>query len=245
MDMNDLKTAKRKLFVGLVCAAVVVIAGAFTSQAVAQDYTKAQTLLFATPHLKTIVSKSELHYDISQSGSLTHKIKDKIVLSITAVNADGGKDIEPQFLSGKKQKKYEGVQGFQGNALLLYFLEWDIDKMGDNRTMNHHKIHRQFFQHVLRNAFSKDAKADTTTVTYKGDKLKAQRIKMKPWASRENDPRYMHLWNKEYEFLLADVPGGIYRIKTEIPGKEPNEQPKERTEITFSSITPADAYSKN
>lgn len=214
---------------------------AFSADAPAQsegDYTEAQNLLFKTPHLDNIDATSQLHYTLKQSGSLAHKIDDEIVLSITAIHADKSKDITPRFLSGKREKKFPGVEKFRGNALLLYFLEWDIEKMHSNRTMNMGEIHQQYFQHVIRNGFH-EAKVTDSKVTYNGKELPARRVIMQPLAPMKGNPKYLHMWNKRYEFVLADVPGGIYRISTRILSDKPRQPPKERTVITFSRVAPA------
>lgn len=205
------------------------------------QYTDAQLLLFSTPHLENIVSTSQLHYDVSQTGSLTQTLTDQIVLSITAINENGGKDVQPQFLSSKKEQKFGAVKGFRGNPLLLYFLEWDIDKLHDNRNMNLNKIHRQYFQSIIRNAF-RHGTVEAGTVSHNGKPLAVRTIRMQPMVSLKDNPKYQHMWNKQYEFVLADVPGGIYRISTEIPGDKPDAPPKERLEITFSRVTPENAY---
>ena len=205
-------------------------------------YSEAQVLLFNTPHLRNIAEESRLHYEVAQTGSLAQTLTDQIVLSITAINEHGGKDIKPQFLSGKNERKFPAVQGFRGNALLLYFLEWDIEKLQGNRTMNMHRIHRQYFQSMVRNAFSTRARVEDGIISFSGRQLKAKNIHLRPMSALKADPKYAHIWNKQYEFVLADVPGGIYRIVTRIPGDKPDDPPKEHMEITFSRVVPASAY---
>lgn len=222
-----------------------VIPGEGDARQSSDGYNKGQMLLFNTPHLDNVVAKSRLHYKFEQSGSLTHELSDNIVLSVTAINADGGKDVEPQFLSGSNQRKFDAVEGFRGNPLLLYFLEWDIEKMHDNHTMNNHRIHRQFLQHKIRNAFATDTEFERESVSLgDGKKLKTRRVSLQPLAGAKDNPKYMHMWNKRYDFILADVPGGIYQIVTQIPGEKPGDRPKERTEITFDRIDPAEAHRK-
>ena len=245
MDSKQSTKRSTKLWVGGLLAACLLLCPAtgFTGQQSDQSFSKSQVLLFNTPHLENVAAVSQLHYDVNQTGTLAHKIEDEIVLSITAINAEGGKNITAKFLSGDREKKFPGVEGFRGNALLLYFLEWDIEKMHDDRTKNKNKVHRQFFQHKMRNAFA-TAEYDTGSVSLAGGKvLRTRNVRMQPLIEAQGQPKYTHLWNKRYEFMLADeVPGGIYKIVTEIPGDKPEDPPKERMEITFNRIVPAEAH---
>ncbi len=204
-------------------------------------YSEAQTLLFDTPHLKNIVSEAKLYYDVAQTGSMTTKLTDRIVLSVTPVDGHEGKDIEPQFLSGKNKKEFPPVRKRRGNFLLAYFLQWDIEKLQNNRALNMGRIHRQYVQSVMRDAFLTQAEVKAGDISFNGKSLEAEFIRMQPLLGMKDEPRYENLWNKRYEFVLADVPGGIYRITTETPGDKPG-APKELTEITLSHIEPAGAY---
>lgn len=240
---KTMRDSNLKLLVGGLLACLLFCpTGGFAAERDDKGFSKAQVLLFNTPHLKDIVAVSQLHYDVVQTGTLAHKLDDKIVLSITEIDASGGKNITAQFLSGDNEKKFPGVEGFQGNALLLYFLEWDIEKMHEDRTKNKNRIHRQFFQHKMRNAFA-TAEYDTGSVPLgDGKALLTRSVRMQPLVEAQSQPKYAHLWNKRYEFVLADVPGGIYKIVTEIPGEKPEDPPKERLEITFNRIVPAEAH---
>lgn len=204
-------------------------------------YSEAQTLLFDTPHLKSIVAESKLYYDVMQTGSMTKKLADRIVLSITPVDGHEGKDIEPQFLSGENEREFPPVGKRQGNFLLAYFLQWDIEKLQNNRALNMGRIHRQYVQSVIRDAFLTQAEVKVGDISFNGKSLEAEFIRMQPLLEMKDEPKYENLWNKQYEFVLADVPGGIYRIRTTTPGDKPN-APKEITEITLNRIEPTSAY---
>jgi len=192
-------------------------------------YSMEQMLLFAKPHLANIESKATLHYSFEQSGSQTDNLKDAIVLDITGVSEIGGKNIEVSFLSGENNRPYRKRVGFRSNPLLMFFLQWDVEKMDDNSGISHH-----YFRSTMRDAFLTDIASEEIDIKVDERTVKAHKIFFTPLQKHQGDIRYKYLPQKYYEFILSDaVPGGIYSISTLTPDAKPN-----RSSDSEESVTP-------
>ena len=231
--MNDIwKKLCSLLFVTLL-AATPAIANAEDS------YSEAQELLFATQHLQNINDAATLYYDFTQSGIETTKIDDKVTIEITNVQKHGGKDVEIMFLSGEQEREYMGVKNFRSNPVIMFFLQWDVEKMGENSDVSQH-----YFRHVIRNAFVDKAQSKDVTLSYGEGNLSGKQIILEPFKMEQDTVKYQKLMSKRYEFTVSDlIPGGIYSIKTIIPGEDAQNQPKEYTQMLFAQVEPKSAVS--
>ena len=202
-------------------------------------YTREQQLLFATPHLDNIRARSALYYDFRQYGSAAEAIEDReILLKITGVSADGAKNLETAFLDDAGKRTY-AVENFRGNPILMFFLEWDVNKMGDDGAVSSHH-----FRRLLRNGF-RDAESEEVTFAYGGRDVDGHKVSFVPLASKKGDPRYKNYPAKRYEFILADdIPGGVYSIATRIPAATAKGGAPEHAEMKFNRVEPASAYSR-
>jgi len=204
-------------------------------------YSMEQMLIFAKPHLANIESEVTLHYGFEQSGSQTNNLQDAIVLDITGVSEIGGKNIEVSFLSGENNRPYRKRVGFRSNPLLMFFLQWDVEKMDDESNISHH-----YFRSVMRDAFLTDIASEEIEIKLDERNVKAHKIFFTPFQKHQGDIRYKYLPQKYYEFILSDaVPGGIYSISTLIPDPKPKrnksskdspEAPLEYTLIQFERM---------
>lgn len=236
MKLNIGGRFPRNLLPGLV--ALALLAPAPHAQEAGDDYSKEQLLLFDTPHLQNIRSAASLHYDFHQHGSQTEAIENEVTLKITGLSESGGKNLETAFLSGANGKNY-AIEDFRGNPLIMYFLEWDVAKMGRDSAISRH-----YFRHLMRQAFLTDAASEEITFTHGGRRIKGHKVFFEPLASKKGDDRYENYPGKRYEFVLADdIPGGIYSIATRLPGAAPQDKVLEHTEMKFSRIEPPAAFS--
>ena len=177
------------------------------------QYSEAQKLLFSTPHLSNVESAAVLYYDFSQHGSQTRNFDDEITLTITNILEDGGKDVNVSFLSGENNRPYSDIKGFHSNPLIMFFLQWDVEKMDSGSKVTHH-----YFRHLLRQAFLTDADSKEIELDFAGRKVKAHKIFFQPLLEQKADALYQSYPSKQYEFIISDaVPGGIYSIATLIP----------------------------
>ncbi|MDD9806417.1 MAG: hypothetical protein OXU44_05675 [Gammaproteobacteria bacterium] len=223
---------------GLVALALLLLAPLALAQETGDEYSKEQLLLFDTPHLRNIRSEASLHYDFRQHGAQTEAIENRVTLKITGLSESGGKNLETAFLSGANGRNY-AIEDFRGNPLIMYFLEWDVTKMGRESAISRH-----YFRHLMKQAFLTAAASEEITFTHDGRRIKGHKVFLEPLASRKGDDRYRNYPAKRYEFVLADdIPGGIYSIATRLPGAAPEDGLLEHTEMKFSRIEPPAAFS--
>ena len=221
----------------LFCAGAIADEHNDTKKEAQSPYSEAQRLLFSTPHLTNIKAAATLYYDFNQSGSVTREFDDEITLTITDISQDGGKDLEVSFLSGDNHRAYSDIKGFRSNPLIMFFLQWDVEKMDSGSKVTHH-----YFRHLLRQAFLNNAESEEIKLDFEGRSVVAHKVTFKPLAGRQDDDSYKNYVRKHYEFILSDaVPGGIYSISTLIPSdtatdKTMSEQPIEYTLIRFNRI---------
>ena len=201
------------------------------------DYTREQQMLFDTPHLDNIRARASLYYDFHQRGAAAKIIEDReILLKVTGVSADGAKNLETAFLDDAGERAY-AVENFRGNPILMFFLEWDVNKMGDDSAVSRH-----YFRDLLRNEF-RSAESEEITFAYGGRNVNGHKVSFAPLASKQGDPKYKNYPAKRYEFVLAgDIPGGIYSIATRIPSKTGKGEALEYTEMRFNRVEPAAAF---
>ncbi len=224
----------------LAMAAALTLALTLTLSAQAQEpdavaYTKEQLLLFGTRHLENIDSKAVLHYDFRQSGSRARAIEDRVTLEIKEIDENGGKHLSTRFLNGDEQRDFGDIRDFRSNPLIMYFLQWDVEKMDNDSRLSHHH-----YRHLLRRAIRVGTHSKEVTITHEQRKLQGHKVFFRPLTSKEDDERYGNYAGKRYEFILAEtIPGYIYSISTLIPGEQPDDEPLEFTRLTFNRLEPA------
>ena len=202
-------------------------------------YSEAQMLLFANEHLRKIGVEAMLHYDFLQSGSATDKIDDQVTLKITAISEHDGRDVQSVFLSGENNRPYTEVKDFRANPLIMLFLQWDSEKMEDAGEGSHH-----YFRKIIVNAFHDKAQTESVTLQHGKANIEGKRITLKPFNTDKNSRKQLHFLDKQYEFTVSDaIPGGIYSIKTTMPGNVSRDKASEYTEMIFNRIEPKTAFS--
>lgn len=214
----------------LALMAAVLFAGQADRVAAAeqQSYSAAQVALFATPHLENLSGPTKLRYDMVRKSSLEPPFTDSVELTVTGIAPDGGKNLEFAFLSGERERRFGAIDGFQGNPLVMLFLQWDVEGMSQVLPGSQH-----YFRNRFRNALVDRAEVEAASVELDGRSLPAQRVSLRPFVG---DPQAEHMGafeQKLYEFVLSpEVPGGIYRIRAFVPG-EGGAAPVIEDELTF------------
>ena len=198
------------------------------------DYSDAQRLLFSTPHLDNIKAEGILYYDFRQHGASTISFDDEITLTIKGISERGGKDVEVSFLSGEHNRPFSDIRDFSSNPLLMFFLQWDVEKMDSGSVVTHH-----YYRHLLRQAFLNKADSEEVEIDFEGRKETAHKVSFQPLTEQQDDDNYKDYPKKYYEFVLSDaVPGGIYSISTLIPSDDEKAdasvEPIESTVIQFN-----------
>ena len=178
----------------------------------AQDrISEAETLLFQTDHLKNVAPVATLFYDFRRTGSAETGFDDTVELRVRA--ADGGKRVSVAFFTNERKIDFPEVTRPEGNPLLLYFLERDIRQM---ERLTGGKP--GYFRKAIRLALARSARVAQTQVSHGGKVLAASEITITPYLDDPLKDRIGRYAGKTYVFTLsAEVPGGIYSLRTTVP----------------------------
>ena len=205
----------------------------------AQDndgYSREQMLLFGTQHLENIDSPGVLYYDFHQSGPINRAIEDRVTLAVTRVNESGSKDLSTVFLSGDNRREFGDIPGFHSNPLIMYFLQWDAEKMAASSGVSHH-----YYRHLLRSAMRSGARSEEVVIDHGGRKLQGHRVFFEPLTGNKGQEEYGGRVTKRYEFILTGaIPGYVYSISTLVPGEKSGDEPLGYTRLTFNRLESAE-----
>ncbi len=190
----------------------LLVAGLASSGSSAQDsISAAETLLFQTDHLKNVAPAATLFYEFRKTGSGEAGFDDTVELRVRA--ADGGKRVSVAFFTHARKIDFPEVTRPEGNPLLLYFLERDIREM---QRLTGGKP--GYFRKAIRLALAHPARVAQTQVSHGGKVLAASEITIAPYLDDPLKDRIGRYVGKTYVFTLcAEVPGGIYSLRTTVP----------------------------
>jgi len=180
----------------------------------------AQIALFESNHLEKINYPLVLDYTFRHRGGADGDYVDKVSADIRAVGQDGRKDVWIDFLSGDRHVNFPPAIGFNGNPLLMYFLEYDVMEMQAATGGS-----AQYFRSRIRAAFVDRAAMHPVDVTIDGARHQATEIEVAPFLHDPNLARFPNFAGKTYRFVLSDaVPGSIYEISATLatPGAAPD-----------------------
>jgi hypothetical protein len=172
----------------------------------------AQTALFEANHLEGIVQPVVLEYAFRHTG-FGGDFEDTISADIRSIHDDGRKDVAIDFLSGPHHVNFPPVTGFNGNPLLMFFLEHDVTEMRDATGGA-----AQYFRNRIRSALVDQAEMHPVEITIAGKTQSATEISLAPFRGDPHLEPFAAFREKTYHFILADgVPGRIYQISTTLP----------------------------
>lgn len=170
----------------------------------------AQIALFESDHLKEISHPTVLDYTFRHHGGADGDYVDKVSADIRSVDPDGKKDVWVDFLTGGHHVTFPPAIGFNGNPVLMYFLEHDVTEMEAATGGS-----ALYFRNRIRAAFLHDAKMHPVDVTIDGALHQATEIEVVPFRHDPNIARFPGFAEKIYRFVLSDaVPGSFYEIST-------------------------------
>jgi hypothetical protein len=179
-----------------------------------QDYSDAEKLLFMSNQLSGVKPATTIRYSFRKSGSFEAGFEDHVVLSFDK-QADGSCcNVKSEFFTGERRLPLPDAPMAEGNPVLLHFLERDIAEMKrlTQGSLNH-------FRKRIRMAAYQDATVRDTSFKYREQTIAGKEISFSPYLDDPNRPKYEKFVRKQYQFLLSPaVPGGIYGIRTQIPG---------------------------
>lgn len=178
----------------------------------AQDaISEAETLLFLTDHLKNVVPAATLSYAFKKTGSAETSLDDTVALRVRG--SGDAKRVSVAFFTGKRKINYPEVAHAEGNPVLLHFLERDIREM-ERLTGGR----SPYFRKAIRLALAHSARVAKTRLSLNGRDVAVSEVTVTPYM---DDPHRVQLGkyaSKTYIFTLgAEVPGGVYSVRTFVP----------------------------
>jgi hypothetical protein len=194
-----------------------------------------QIALFESDHLKNIERPERLEYRFSRATPAgTGNYVDRIALDVRP-RPDGSKDLWVDFLSGERHRDFPPLASFHGNPVLMYFLERDVETMRDQTGGA-----ATYFRNRIRRAFLDRAELRRTEFRRDGETMPATVITLAPFRGEERLAVFPGMAEKTYRFVLSEtVPGTIYEIVAEIPGR-PGEAPRLTEKMTFAAERPCE-----
>lgn len=201
-----------------VCAALVLSAPLHADNTSASPdanaFSPANTALFATNHMQQVKPEQTLVYAVQQTGSMVPSIQDTVTLKLAAAQA-GHTEAHLEFMTGENHRWTPPFADPTGNPVLTLFLQSDIHEM--ERINGGQWRH---FQKYIKFALEK-ADFSATSFEYAGQHYQGKKISIQPYLDDPEKSKFINpaFIKKQYEFILADeLPGGIYKITTEVPG---------------------------
>ena len=197
-----------------------------------KDYTPAQILIYATNHLKGLGVGDVLHYAFARTGTLQEPFQDSVDESIAGIATNGKKNVSINFLSGTHHIETNVFEGFNGNPVVMMFLERDVHDMSEIT-----KGSTLYFRNRIRDAFAivEKSKITKTTITIDGHAADATLLVVEPFVGLPEIDRFRTYEHKTYQFVISDgVPGGIYSVRTVTPGGKDG-QPVVEESMTYQS----------
>jgi hypothetical protein len=171
----------------------------------------AQIALFASNHLKSVLSPIVVQYSFDATAG-TESFTDAVAVGFEP-RPDGSKDIRVDFLSGDRHMPFAPVIGFNGNPVLMFFLEHDVAEMQKATGGS-----KAYFRNRIRRAFVDGAESRAVAIAFDGKEERGIEITLVPFHDDPMIARFEKFQNKSYRFVLVEaVPGTIYQIATSVP----------------------------
>jgi hypothetical protein len=181
----------------------------------------AEQQIFLSPHLQGLQPGAVLRYAFVHAGSLEAGYGGPLELRLSAGPAGHCCDVSaPTFPEAQGPRPLPAVEGASANPAILYFLEHDLREMQrlTKGQMNH-------FRRRIRLALAEEARSEDLRVRYQGRELGARRLLISPYLGDPMRNRFEQYAAKRYEFVLADVPGGVVQLRTLLPAEQPGAAP--------------------
>lgn len=199
----------------------------------------AEQRIFLAPHLQGLLPGTVLRYAFAHGGTLEPGYTGTLELQLRAGANGRCCDASASFPEAQGPRSMPLVEGASANPVILYFLEHDLREMQrlTRGQMNH-------FRRRIRLALAEDARSDDTRVRWQGRELPAQRLQVSPYLEDPMRNRFEQYAAKRYEFVLADVPGGVVQLRTLLPGAQSGQPPLLEETLTLEGAELGAAQAK-
>jgi hypothetical protein len=224
---------RRRITAICMAALCFFVTNAIAEVQIPPNMNKAQILVFFHDHLKGIEKGSHIDYAFKHDTKGEKGFTDHIGVDVTAVAEEGKRDLSFNFLTGENHIDFTPAKGYRGNPVIFHFLERDISLMArDTGGYN------GYYRNRIRDAFKKPDQVEDVTVDLDGKPVTGTQVVVSPFVGDPNADKFKMFENKRYEFIFSDnVPGGVYRIHTQVPDKN-GKQILIDEDMVFSQITP-------
>jgi hypothetical protein len=157
----------------------------------------------------------------------------KVILELTADRPDGRRDVAFEFHTGPDRMPFAPLESVEWNPLVMMFLQRDVILMARRAGGRH-----GYFRTRILEALRAGPEVEQVTVDFQGKPTEMTRVVIEPYVGDRERARFSAEEHKRYEFLMSSaVPGGIYRIRSLVPGAEDDQVLVEES-MTFESRTP-------
>lgn len=191
----------------------------------------AERLVFLEPHLNNVKGPSLLRYGFVQNGSGQETQRDELKLDLHA-RADGSCCVAAgHFENDARLQELPEIDGPEANPVILYFLERDVREM-----QRQTKGQPAYFRKRIRMSLAEGATVSQRTIRWRGQDLQAQEVSVKPYVDDPNRSRFERFAGKQYLFVLAAVPGGVYQLRSVVPGARPEDPPALEETMTLAEV---------
>jgi len=216
--------------VALGLALVVCVPPGLAAQgAPGDEYSRAQTALFRTPHLDNVTEPTTLEYEYRRSAGPDDTFVDTVRMSVTQISPDQGKTVKFEYLTGSHARPYGEVTDFRGNPLIMVFLEEDLRRMQQKLGGG-----GLYMRNRIRHAFYEQEMIQSVTFELGGRPVVGTQIKITPFVGDKNRDKLGDYENKIYEFVVSpEVPGGIFMMRSTVPSSSGATKPLYQDSLTF------------
>lgn len=231
--MTGLRAGLRLAILCLGAAAAGAQAGA---QAASDAISPAETLLFQNDHLARVQAPARLAYSYHKAGSAEPGFEDKVELDVAKGKSGAAPSVTMRFLSGARQRDTPAIDNPRGNPVLLGFLERDIAEMKRLTGGS-----ANYFRKRIRLALAEQAQVRPASFRYQGKQWQGQEVQLQPYLNDPLQERFPKYLKKSYTFTLSErLPGGVYQIRTSVPGEGAKpDQPLLEETLTLDSASAA------
>ena len=177
-----------------------------------ENFSPAERSVFADPHLDNLPGAATLRYRYRKNEAGQAAVDDEVVLTTRREDGRQGRVVQVDYLHGERHLTLPEVENATSNPLILYFLESDVREM-------HRRLGGQenYFRRRIRLALAEAAQLSIVAVPYAGNVVQGTRVEIRPYANDELQERFRGMAHKAYQFTLsADVPGGVYELRTQV-----------------------------
>jgi hypothetical protein len=190
--------------------------------------------VFGAGLLAGVTEPTVLRYRFDMSGKdVIPPYSRHIDVDIREVAPDGAKSVFVDTFEGAEHRAVGPIAAHDQNPLVLVFLQRDVAQMARLTGGA-----AGYFQQQVRRGFNDPAVSEPYEVVLGDRKLAGRRLVMQPFAHDPNIGRFPQFKDKSYEFIVAeDVPGGIYRMASSVPGPVDGQVILEEA-VTFEEVRP-------